>query len=111
MSALSSLSSAAGDAGMVTDQATGRLPTIDKKMSPDKIRKTAEDFEAVFIAEMFKPMFDTISTEGMFSGGAAEGIWRSMMVQEFGKSVAQQGGLGLADHIQAAMLRMQETQS
>lgn len=109
---MSAVSSAAFDNAFATvDRAGAQAPSLNGKMNPEKARKAAEDFEAVFISEMLKPMFEGLSTDGMFGGGPAEGIWRSMMIQEVGKSIAQKGGLGLANHIQAEMLRMQEAKS
>jgi len=31
-----------------------------------------------------------------------------MQVQEYGKAIAKQGGIGLADHVMEQMIRMQE---
>jgi Rod binding domain-containing protein len=76
---------------------------------PAKIRQTASDFEAVFVAEMLKPMFDETDAEAPFGGGLAEDVWRSLQVQEFGKAIARSGGIGLADDIEREMLRLRET--
>lgn len=72
-----------------------------------EVDAVAQDFEAVFIAEMFKPMFAGLSTDPPFGGGRGEEVWRSLMVQEYGKAIAARGGLGLADAVKAEMLRMQ----
>lgn len=78
-------------------------------LSPnDKLRKTAEDFQAVFLSEMFSHMFDSIDVDPMFGGGNGEKIFRGMMVQEYGKSMAKSAaGAGMTDQIQKFMLRMQ----
>ena len=73
----------------------------------EKIEHAAQDFEAVFIAEMLKPMFEGISTEPPFGGGKGEEVFRSMMLQEYGKIVAQTGGVGLADHVKEQMIEIQ----
>ena len=78
-------------------------------MTVDKARKAAEEFEAVFISEMLKPMFESLPTEGPFGGGPSEGIWRSLLVTEMGKEISRRGGFGIADNVQAEMLRLQET--
>lgn len=72
------------------------------------LRRAAEDFEAVFVSQMLAPMFQGISTDGLFGGGHAEQVWRSMMVDEMGKAVAASGGIGLADSVEAHLLRLQE---
>ena len=70
--------------------------------------KAAQDFEAMFIAQMLKPMFQGLSTEGMFGGGKGEEMYRSLMVEEYGKTIAKAGGVGIADQVKAEMLKLQE---
>ena len=53
-------------------------------------------------------MFSGIETEGPFTGGSAEETYRSMMSQEYAKSLASNGGIGLADHVYAEILKGQE---
>jgi len=86
------------------------LPTIPKTADLNKLRETAQDFEAVFISQMLKPMFEGIETDGPFGGGQAESMWRSLMVDEYGKSIAKSGGIGIADSVMSEMLRLQEIQ-
>jgi Rod binding domain-containing protein len=70
--------------------------------------KAAQDFEAMFIAQMLKPMFDGLSTDGMFGGGRGEEMYRSLLVEEYGKTIAKAGGVGIADQVKAEMLKLQE---
>ena len=74
----------------------------------DKIEETAKAFEATFISQMLKPMFDGLSTDGLFGGGQAEGTWRSFMLDEMAKSTVKAGGIGLSNTVMAEMLKMQE---
>lgn len=78
--------------------------SVDKKL----LRQTAEDFEAVFLSQMMQPMFNTVPTDGIMGGGNAESIYRGMMVDEMGKSMARSGGIGIADSVYREMLKMQE---
>lgn len=71
-------------------------------------RETAENFEAVFLSQMLRPMFNTLSTDGIMGGGKAEGMYRDMMVDEVGKSIAKSGGIGIADSIYREILKLQE---
>ncbi|MGY8959020.1 MAG: rod-binding protein [Alphaproteobacteria bacterium] len=77
-------------------------------MNDGQVKKAAEDFEAFFISQFVETMLSGIKTDGPFGGGNAEGIYRSMMAQEYGKSIAASGGLGIADSVQKAMIQMQE---
>lgn len=72
-----------------------------------KIDETAKDFEAVFISEMMKPMFEGLKTDTMFGGGQAEEMFRSIMIQEYGKSMAQTGSIGIADQVKASLINAQ----
>ena len=73
-----------------------------------KIRETAEAFEASFLSQMLKPMFEGLSTEAPFGGGEAEATWRSFLVDAMAKQTVQAGGIGLADNVMAEMIKMQE---
>ena len=73
-----------------------------------KAREVAEEFEAVFLSSMLNSMFTGIDSKGPFSGGPSEEIYRSMFVDQIGKSVAVRGGLGIADSIYQQILRLQQ---
>jgi Rod binding domain-containing protein len=77
-------------------------------MTAQRMRDVAEDFEAVFISEMIRPMFENLGAEEPFSGGAGEDIWRNMQVDEYGKAIAKTGGVGIADAVLDQLIRMQE---
>lgn len=80
--------------------------TMDERDT--KAAKAAKDFESVFVSEMLKPMFDMINVDDTFGGGKGEEVFRGMMVQEYGKMITAQGGIGIADQIKAELLRQQE---
>ena len=73
-------------------------------------KRVGQEFEALFLSEMLGPVFESSDTDGLFGGGEGEKIFRSMMVQEYGKAIAQSGGVGIADAVQREILRMQENQ-
>ena len=72
-----------------------------------KARAAAEDFEAVLLNTMFQQMFSNIG-KGAFGGGPAAGVWRSMLTDEYAKSFAKAGGIGIADHVYRALIAQQE---
>jgi len=89
-------------------------PPANVPSAPDeaKVRATAQSFVATAIGALLAPMFETVDTaKGMFGGGAAEETWKPMLIAEFGKHIAAQGGFGLTEQVTGAMLRMQETHS
>ncbi len=76
-----------------------------------KVREAAQAFVATTIGALLAPMFETVdSAKGMFGGGAGEETWKPMLIAEFGKHIAAQGGFGLTEQVTSAMLRIQETQ-
>ncbi len=82
----------------------------ERSGSERAMRKAAEDFEAVFIGRMLQPMFAGIKSDGMFGGGHAEEIFRSMLVEEMGKTIAKGGGIGIADAVYRELVSIQEAQ-
>lgn len=87
---------------------TGTPAGPAKGLDMAKAREAAQDFEAVFLAQMVTHMFAGIKTNKMFGGGASEDIYRSMMAQEYGKTLAQAGGIGIADQVLREIMRIQE---
>jgi peptidoglycan hydrolase FlgJ len=72
-------------------------------------QKTAQDFEGVFLSQMLSQMFGTVDTDDEnFGGGIGEDMFRSLMVNEYGKQIASQGGVGLSSGVLKEMVKMQE---
>jgi flagellar protein FlgJ len=88
-------------------QAKAKLPSLASK-SPDQLTKAARDFEAVFINEFMGAMFEGVSTDGPFGGGPGETMFRSMMIENYSKTIAAQGGIGLAAAVKRELLHAQE---
>ena len=73
-----------------------------------KARAQAEDFESMFLSNMFSQMFTSIDGDGPFGGGGKSGVWRSFLTDEYAKSFAKAGGIGIADQVYSALLAQQE---
>jgi Rod binding domain-containing protein len=98
-----------GDLQVTAALSRAKLPTaIPKVQNADQATKVAKDFEAVFINEMLGSMFEGISTDGPFGGGPGEAIFRSMMIDNYSKTLSAQGGFGLADAVKRELLHTQE---
>ena len=82
-----------------------------KSAEEEKIAQAAEDFEAFFITKTMETMFEGVSTDGMFGGGHAEKIYRSILFNEYGKVMAKAGGIGVKDEVMRSILQMQEMAS
>lgn len=83
------------------------LPSVNNIKDKESARRVAEEFEAMFLSQMLAPMFESLETDGLTGGGAAERAFRPMLVEEYAKEMAQQGGIGLADQVYTEILRMQ----
>jgi Rod binding domain-containing protein len=93
--------------GLDISRTANALKNAQNERNSDKAEATAKEFEAIFVSEMMKPMFEGIKTDGAFGGGKGEEIFRGFMLQEYGKMVAESGVLGIADAVKAKMIEMQ----
>ena len=83
--------------------------TAAKPQSPQaKARAAAEDFEAVFLNSMFSEMFTGVDGKGPFGGGPGTAIWRSMLTDQYARSFAKAGGVGIANDVYRSLLAQQE---
>ena len=93
-----------------TQALEGMKTSVDAKKK-QQIEDAAQDFEAVFLSEMMKPMFETVKVDPMFGGGKGEEVFRSFLVQEYGKILAATNRTGLSDSVSATLMKAQEAQS
>lgn len=101
------------DAQLQNALLAARSPTAPRTgaaQTPEQIRATAEDFEAVFLAQMMEQMMGE-STESSFGGGPGESAFKGMLNEEYAKVMAKAGGIGLADALAREMLALQEGQN
>ncbi len=85
------------------------LPS-QRPTASDAIRKTAEEFEAVFLSELLAPIFENLDTDQLGGGGEGERAFRPLLVQEYAKEFAKAGGIGVADSVTRELLRLQAAQ-
>lgn len=78
------------------------------RADPAQVKKTAQDFESFFLTQSFETMYQGIGNDPLLGGGSGEQMFRSLLLQEYGKITAQAGGLGLTDTIQREMIHLQE---
>jgi Rod binding domain-containing protein len=74
----------------MTDAATGKA---DRKAAA--AGKVAREFEALFVGMMLKSMRETVGKDKLTGGGHGEEVYRSMLDQEYAKSLTEHGGIGL----------------
>lgn len=90
--------------------AQGQKPSLPQTRSAAEARAVAEEFEGFVISSFAESMFAGVETDGPFGGGHGEKVFRSLLIQEYGKEMSKAGGIGLADQVTREMLKMQEVQ-
>jgi peptidoglycan hydrolase FlgJ len=91
--------SSLGDAANAKAQAEMKLKS--------KAKAAAQDFEAMFLNTMFQQMFTGIDGDGPFGGSGALKVWRSFLTDQYAKSFAKAGGIGIAPTVYQELLRQQ----
>ncbi len=90
--------------------ATPKLRPGSGPASPESVRKSAEDFTSFFFTQSLESMFSTLGGDQLFGGGSSENIYRSLMLQEYGKVAARSGAYGITDAVQRQIVTLQEMQ-
>ena len=71
-----------------------------KTVSPQaqaKAKGTATDFEAMFLNQMFSQMTSGLKGDGPYGDTEGTGVWRSMLTEQYSKSFAKAGGVGISN--------------
>jgi Rod binding domain-containing protein len=72
-----------------------------------KAKAAAQKFEASFLNSMFQEMFTGTDGDGPMGGSGATKVWRSFLTDEYAKTFAKSGGLGIASHVYDQLLKHQ----
>jgi peptidoglycan hydrolase FlgJ len=83
-------------------------PQDDETKNNEEINAVAKDFESVFLTQMMKHMFAGEEANAYFGEGTAGDIYKDFLMNEYGKSIANAGGIGIADVVRQELLKMQE---
>lgn len=70
----------------------------------EKIRELSQEFESIFLNLMLSAMRKSVPKSELMDGGNGEEIFRSMLDQEYAKSMAQRDMTGLARAIEASLI-------
>jgi peptidoglycan hydrolase FlgJ len=81
-----------------------------QKVSPKaqaKAKATATDFEAMFLNSMFANMTSGLKGEGPFGDTVGTGVWRSLLTEQYSKTFAKAGGVGIASDVYRTLIMQQ----
>jgi flagellar protein FlgJ len=84
------------------------------KVSPaaqKKAKASAEDFEAMFLNSMFSQMTSSVKGDGPFGDTVGTGVWRSMLTEQYSKSFAKAGGIGVSNDVYRTLILQQANRS
>ena len=73
-----------------------------------RVDKVAKEFESLFLTQMLEHMFTDEATSDLWGGGQSGEVYRSFMLDEYGKLISKTGGIGIADHVKRELMRLQE---
>jgi Rod binding domain-containing protein len=85
-----------------------------KKVSPQaqaKAKTQATDFEAMFLNQMFSQMTAGLKGDGPFGDTEGTGVWRSMLTEQYSKSFAQAGGVGISNEVYRSLILQQASRA
>jgi Rod binding domain-containing protein len=72
-----------------------------------KAKAGAENFESMFLSNMFQEMFNGVDGDGPMGGSGALKVWRSFAIDQFAKALAKAGGIGIAPKVYDTLLKEQ----
>ncbi len=83
----------------------GRDAAVDSRRSRDarSLKRSCQDFEAIFIQSMFKAMHKSVPDGGLFERDTAHEIYQDMLDGEIASEISRQQSLGLADQMYRQM--------
>jgi len=76
------------------------VETVEKSAA-----KVASEFEALFVGLMLKSMRSADKGEAVIDGGKGGDLYRSLLDQEYAKTIAESGSLGLAKIIRQELVK------
>ena len=65
----------------------------------------------MFLNSMFSQMTTGLKGEGPFGDTPGTGVWRSMLTEQYSKSFAKAGGVGVSDAVFRTLIMQQASQT
>ena len=87
----------------------GGIQGANSKSGPSKaeMEKVAQEFEAVFLAQILNGLTSGLEGDGPLAGAESD-PFASMLQDEYAKMISKSGGVGISDAVLKEMLKMQE---
>ncbi|WP_332908775.1 rod-binding protein [Sphingomonas mollis] len=91
----------------IVPTAASTAPPVPSRPAGKTPAETAKSFEAVFVGQMTKLMMDTAEVDGNFGGGHGEEMFRGVLAEQLGTTIASGRGIGLASIVMKEIVRLQ----
>jgi len=80
------------------------------ELNDKKITKKSKELEGVFLSVMMEPMFPEGKESNLYGGGQGNGVFRTLMIQQYGQIFADAGGVGLSAGIEKQFRKQRATE-
>jgi Rod binding domain-containing protein len=87
--------------------AGARPPAAGEPPRLDALRHAAQEFEAIFLAQVLGAMTQGLGGDDLLGEGQSD-VFRSMLNDEVAKLISRSRGIGVADAVLREMLKAQE---
>ena len=97
-------------AGDLVSSLQGSSPAAAARGTPEaKARRTANEFESMFLEHALGRMTASTGTEGpLGENGTGGEVYRSLLVKEYAGQITRTGGVGVSAQVYGEMMRLQE---
>ena len=69
------------------------------KMDNNKLKSVSQEFESLFINQLFKSMRSTVPKDTWLNGGLKQEIFEDMLYEQYSQMISKRGGIGLGDMV------------
>jgi Rod binding domain-containing protein len=93
---------------LVTATVTHTTPAAGRSNDRPALEAAAQDFEAVFLAQVLRSLAAGLRGEGPLGGSEAD-PFQDLLADAYARLIARAGGIGIADAVMRELVRAQET--
>ncbi len=94
-----------GIGASMAEAATGKTARRPSDKDAVAARRVAKDFESLFVGMMIKSMRETVGKDKLINGGHGEEVYRSLLDQEYARSLTEHGGVGLTAIVERQLVK------
>lgn len=77
--------------------------TADSQRDRQALKKSCQDFEAIFVQSLFQAMRKTVPEGGLFEESSPAKLYQDMLDQEIATQISRRQSLGLAEQMYRQM--------